>query len=395
MDQLALFFGDHQELAAPSRENYRQVLNELSRYCGGKDWAQITEAEVKAYLALIENPNTWNNHFGKIRKFYRWMGKVDFLSKCKHKKHVQRVDFLNVNQTHVAWMVDVANTLRDKAMLAVLFECGFRRGELAAIKLGNVKFDQYGVLITCPKGKTGPRPVRGIECAALLSQWIESHPLKDHVNAPLFCATRNQSAHVRLVGRVGYARTEKQEKAVNLGDPLDAGTIAKIVKRCWATVIARHPEVQGIRVYTHIGRHFSATKAAGSGKMNTQALKLRFGWKTNAMPDVYCHLTGADADQQYLAANGIVQEDTASKPMTCPRCHFGNVTGTDYCGRCGSPLTLAIAQKLEEKKTGFEEMEKDPEVLAEITKRLKADVLKQLASDPEILKALLAATKSP
>src|SRR5271157_4141356 len=351
MQSVERFLIDNQDLGPESQHNYRQMLDLLSRHYGGKQPEEMTEDEVKSYLATVKNPNTWNLRFALFRRFYHWCADtflwedvrgnpVYYLSKMKRKKKQARVDFLTVTPEHVSWLVKAAQNMRDKALVAVLFECGFRRGEIVKIRIGGVRVDEYGVLITCDSGKTGPRTVRGIECTALLTQWLEAHPRNKDKNAPLFCAIWPKG-EITMKTRWGG---EVTKPAVSVGDPISLKTVQSTLNKIVRWAIREHPELP--HIYPHLGRHFAATQAAKSGRMNTQAMKDRFGWTTNQMPDVYCHLTGADADAQYLASYGITKEDEPVKITQCPKCHAGNVPGMDYCGRCGAPLTLALVEQL-------------------------------------------------
>ena len=75
-------------------------------------------------------------------------------------------------------MIDAANSIRDKALIACLYEGGFRIGELGGLSLGDVTFDRYGAMVIV-NGKTGMRRVMLIFAMPYLSQWLESHPLRE------------------------------------------------------------------------------------------------------------------------------------------------------------------------------------------------------------------------
>lgn len=85
-------------------------------------------------------------------------------------------------------LINVCITLRDKALVAVLYESGARRGELLSCRIRHVTFDEYGALVSLPKSKTTPRRVRLIWAASYLKQFIDSHPLKNDREAFLFCS---------------------------------------------------------------------------------------------------------------------------------------------------------------------------------------------------------------
>jgi len=64
-------------------------------------------------------------------------------------------DILTEHETSA--MIDVAENLRDRAIIAMLYEGGFRVGEIGSlIKVRDIDFDRYGA-IAVVRGKTGVR----------------------------------------------------------------------------------------------------------------------------------------------------------------------------------------------------------------------------------------------
>jgi integrase len=76
-------------------------------------------------------------------------------------------------------MISKTEKPRDKAFIAVAvaFDGGFRIGEMLNIRLGDVNFDENGARVRV-NGKTGPRVVRFVTAAPLLSSWVSRHPLE-------------------------------------------------------------------------------------------------------------------------------------------------------------------------------------------------------------------------
>lgn len=84
-------------------------------------------------------------------------------------------------------MIDAAENLRDRAIIAMLYEGGFRVGEIGSIiKVRDIDFDRYGA-IAVVRGKTGMRRVRLIwAMLPYIAQWLEVHPRRKERNAPLW-----------------------------------------------------------------------------------------------------------------------------------------------------------------------------------------------------------------
>lgn len=57
-------------------------------------------------------------------------------------------------------LIDTAQLPRDKAIIAVLYESGCRRGELLSCRVGDANFNENGCKLTFPEVKTGKRTVQ-------------------------------------------------------------------------------------------------------------------------------------------------------------------------------------------------------------------------------------------
>jgi integrase len=82
-------------------------------------------------------------------------------------------------------MLDAAGNDRDRALIAVQFDGGFRRGELYAMRVGDVFDSQFGMGIHVD-GKQGGRDVHLIPAAPYLREWLADHPTREDSTAPLW-----------------------------------------------------------------------------------------------------------------------------------------------------------------------------------------------------------------
>ena len=245
-------------------------------------------------------------------------------------------------------LIDCADHPRDRALIAVLYESGARKGEMLSCNLGHVAFDDYGCVLTFPSGKTGARRVRLIYASSYLHMWLDTHPLREQKDAPLWC------------------------------------TIRQPYNRCAVTtidIILKHiAERAGItkKINPHNFRHSRATHLAGV--LTEQQMKIVLGWTPGSnMPATYVHLSGKDVDDAILKMHGIVKGDIRTDSLrvgVCPRCKHINPEIENYCGKCGLPLTQTEAQKIENDKSEIDlELMRatilSPDILAEIEKRLR------------------------
>ena len=79
--------------------------------------------------------------------------------------------------------------IRDKALVAIIYELGARVGETQNCKIGDVKDHPYGFHITL-NGKTGRRQVLLHKYQIYLKHWLDVHPNANDPKAPLFTTSR-------------------------------------------------------------------------------------------------------------------------------------------------------------------------------------------------------------
>jgi integrase/recombinase XerD len=145
---------------------------------------------------------------GWIKRFYRWLKFGTYLGdfpedvgwiKARVKQNERREPDVLIDE-EAEKMIFRATCPRDKALIAVMYEGGFRIGEILNACLGDITFDENGARVHVT-GKTGPRTVRLITSASLLARWMEEHPRRGSYSAPAwvsFCPQRRRPARVSL-----------------------------------------------------------------------------------------------------------------------------------------------------------------------------------------------------
>jgi site-specific recombinase XerD/ribosomal protein L40E len=317
----------------------------------------LNEASKEDIIDLVQkiekkDYTDWTKHDYKlvIKKFYKFLrGTEDYPEEVSWIKlntsksnHMLPEELLTEDE--VKQMAEAARTTRDKALILVLYESGCRIGEVLSLKIRNVRFDEHGAQLTV-NGKTGMRRVRIIASSPALATWINNHPFRENPDAPLWVSqgTRNRDK------------------------PLMHRTVVGLLKRAAIRAGIRK------RIYPHLFRHSRATHLANH--LTEAQMKEFFGWVRNSdMASVYVHLSGRDVDDALLRLNGIEtgeKKEVEFKPKICYRCNEKNSPIAKFCDKCGSPLDVNTALKIDEV-------------------RAKADkLLSILVQDPEILDKLL------
>jgi integrase/recombinase XerD len=257
-----------------------------------------------------------------LKRFYKFLrsGSVDketpfpeevkWLKKTIKANERKEPEFLTPQE--VEQLIQAADSVRDKAMIAVQFDGGFRPGEHLLIDVGDIRLDDKGARVLV-RGKTGERSVRLISSASILARHLETHPFKDEPEAPLWLTDSTNYMHQR----VGWRTWNKILKQASLK--------AGIKKRS---------------IYSRMLRHGSATENAKF--LSDSELKVRHGWTMGSrMPAVYVHLSGKDLDDKLVGIYSGKQVQPALPiftPIICPRCKEKSSPGVQYCSKCGTPL---------------------------------------------------------
>lgn len=207
---------------------------------------------------------------------------VDYVDLMRLKQRRRRLDPNEIlTLPEVNALLAAANSLRDRALLAVTWETGARIHEVCALDLDNLKeftSKENGgrtfLTVFFPKVK-----VAGEEHSSLLIEsvdhvraWIRAHP-DPRPGAPLFPSATG--------ARMTRSTAEK--------------VVAKTARRAG---IEKH-------VYPHLFRHSRCTHLLRIGVPEAQVKKL-LGWKPNSpMLARYAHLVDRDAYAALLRAHGL------------------------------------------------------------------------------------------
>lgn len=215
-----------------------------------------------------------------VRRYYKYL-----LGDCK--VYPPLVDWIDVfhkpseiqalTEQEVQQMVDTARSVRDRALVQVLFDGGFRLGELLNVRLHNVSFKEVDrgekcFFLRAPYSKTLPRTVvlPMPESTKWLRLWLQQHPARPQLQADGALSAGDASAQLF---------------------PIKPAQINQIVQNLGRCALDKH-------VWTHLMRHTSATYWAN--KLPYFKFCKRFGWTmTSRMP------------QRYIDAAGVDEMDTA------------------------------------------------------------------------------------
>ena len=339
-------------LAKATRIKQLNMIISLSRILG-KNWVDVTKDDIDDLVFKVmerysdqngkETNTTWD-HKKVLKSFFRWVRlgsreKLEVGDPPETKDVKIRKVRNKIVRENLLTEEDLTKLLhacdenqRDRAFLDCHFEAGTRPMEILNLQIKHVKFDKYGAVIHVD-GKTGPRPVRLVRSAPNLSCWLDIHPFKDNLEAPLWPTLNHRS----------------------YGKPLDMASARSLLRiRVKKANLAK-------RVYLNLFRHSEATRTANF--MTEAQLRKRHGWTENSqMPGRYVHLIHADVDTAIFEHLGIKEknEETGTNlPKICQVCSVPNSPESTICQKCGKPLDLETAIQEEEKEKEENKLLKD------------------------------------
>jgi site-specific recombinase XerD len=273
------------------------------------------------------SPATIQGDILALKLFFRWLlpRKVKSIFKdIKPKKARNRLPVERVlNRSDVEKLVGACDTIRDRALVMLLWDSGARINELLSRNVGNIEFDQHGGVMVVD-GKTGQRRLRLTACVGDLQSWINTHPMKENPVAPLF---------------ITYHKNGFGSKRLN------SQTVRNRLQ-----LLAEHAHVTK-PVNPHAFRHARATDLAKNG-FNEMELRKILGWEPSSqMPEVYLHLSGADVENKVLQKAGLIIDTSMSDgkldPKQCPRCRAINSYDSIFCRLCSAALTDSASKQIE------------------------------------------------
>jgi integrase/recombinase XerD len=311
--------------------NHYQSLTQFGVWCK-KPFTELSEDDLLDYDEFLSkytfifkgkpkkySEGTKYTKFATVKAFLREL-KIDAVTAITAKpQSMKKLPEDLLTKEEIEALINNCHNTRDRTIIAVLYESGMRRGELFSIKIKNIQFDENGVIITIPDGKTGARRIRLVFAASFLREWLDVHPTKNNRDSPVFCSSR---------------------KPYNV--------MTEYALRHHLKGIAKRAGIHK-RVNPHSFRHARATHLAEH--LTEQQLKNYLGWTPGSnVAQIYVHLSGKDIDNAILKMNGIQIDNTHAdglKVGRCPRCKELNPEVSLYCSKCGLPLTEELKTKID------------------------------------------------
>ncbi len=311
-----------------------------------KPFLKCDKKDIVKICSIIEKQKwtakTKQTHVVMMKKFFKWL--YDIEEKNVYPKVVSWINSGTRTRTKklpeeilseddIEKMALTTYDVRDKCLLLLGYESGARIGELLNIRIKHIVFNKFGAYVML-NGKTGMRRIPIVMSAPAIANLIDHHPLKDDRESFLFVTDWNaRGGHRKEFVQLTYAGATK--------------TLKKLAKRA------------GIekRIYPHILRHSSATRAAKF--MTEHEMKVYYGWTPGSnMTSIYVHLSSRDIEASVKRMNKVEvekEQEIKATVLTCARCKQKNSFGSKFCNSCGYPLDLKTAMEIEDGRQSWDD----------------------------------------
>lgn len=334
------------ELSISRRVFYLNVINKLM-VDTKKDFDTLTKDDVLNIIIGINNRRKNNKGYtdytkivirSALKKFiqvikgYEWNDHKEFPDEVKgitltsngknHKLTAETV----LTEEEVRKIIFTTNNVRDRAIIALLYDSGCRVSEILTMERKDVKFINNGMEINVT-GKTGQRTIYPLLFALpFVSDWLKAFPnneIKDNL-------------WVRVKG-VWEKKEGKKYKFIRsyTQTPISYSYVRKILIELGAACGIKKP------LNPHNLRHSAVTKKYIQG-LRGEFCKMYFGWSKNSnMISRYSHLSKEDLYRESEKLYGIPQKEAEkikSPIKVCQACQERNPEDNNYCSRCGNNL---------------------------------------------------------
>jgi len=192
-------------------ENDINALKKLADFAGDRSFYELSERDLKEFFIGNKEYSGYNSLGVKINQFYRWADKLD------KKDTPKRMKWFNYKKREVKDIRDIEKkfiTIDEynkiikacekykygmwEAIWELFYLSGFRRSELASMRIKDVTLKDGKAWVYCPKSKTKPRKILLIEYPFYLERWINTHPKRDNPNSPLWISLANNNLYDKL-----------------------------------------------------------------------------------------------------------------------------------------------------------------------------------------------------
>lgn len=328
-------------------------------------FSEITRDDLFSSISKLNQSrykrNTRNDHIVILKQFFSWLIRRQ-LTKIK-KEELDEISAPGVDsesteakdlltRDEVIQIVKACKNLRDRAIVVTLYESAARISELARVRWGDLEYTENGIInLTIHDEKTQKKRYAPLLLSIeYLAAWRSGYPGIPSNDAIAFPDS--------ISG-------EMLEYRAILQQITRAAARAKIGKRCNPHVFRKSRLTEMVRE----GYQESVIKEIGWANPSSQMLK------------TYIKLGKDDVLNEFMTRSGIKKREEKAKdnaPRQCSYCFAMNSPISDFCHKCGAPLTDEVRQSLESKTNAIEQSPRYQPDIEKLVERMVEEKLKKL-----------------
>ncbi|MCK9543303.1 MAG: site-specific integrase [Novosphingobium sp.] len=284
--------------------------------------------------------NAIRDYISILKMFLTWLKKkgyndidVSELSDIRLPRKQNKRKIVTFGEGDIDKLILACTRQRDKAMISLLYEGGFRIGEIGTMVWDQIQIDNYGIILR-ENFKTGKmRTLRLVECKQDVLLWMNEYkatigePVGD---APVFLNKQNEPHR--------YAGLKKH--------------IRYLANKAGVT----------IQFTPHSFRHTRVTDLRRQKVPDTVIGLMIWGDPNAEELKTYTHMGFEDVNSTMLEYYNIISPESRPAeprmPRQCPECYEINPSRAEFCNVCGEPLTKHAREKLDRR---IEKIKNKPE----------------------------------
>lgn len=273
--------------------------------------------------------NTSRKRIILTKQFCEWLVQTDInttlkldgikVIKATPANRMTKTSAMMLSTDQIDKIVAAGKNTRDRCMLSVLSESGMRPFECLGLKWGELKIDEFGIVLNVA-GKTGvPRFIRLVHAAPHVAAWKNDCPFKED-GAFIFTSLKDPRPDLRITH----------------------SALKKVLRIAVRKAGIKKP------VFPYLFRHSSVTRMLEEGYSDSTIRMVHWGSQTTSMLGSYGHVSKQAIDKEILGMAGITDLKKKERKTVnqCPSCQNILLPTSDFCPKCGHPITDSAVQKI-------------------------------------------------
>lgn len=257
----------------------------------GKQPEEVSREDLKAFLMVIRargmKASSQDRVFTCLSQFYAFLVDEEimqanpiqpfrkrYLRKFKDDNGSEARQIITIDQA--AMLLNSILKLRDKAILALLFKTGMRRGELCRLDVDDIDMRDMSIMLKPTAKRSNRLLFFDHETARILQAWLATRPDRSHGGSALFPSSVSERISPAEVDTI----TKKHAERVGLHNPKSLNLKDRFTPHCC--------------------RHWFTTHLRRAGMPREFIQELRGDVRREAI-DIYDHIQKDELRASYLA----------------------------------------------------------------------------------------------